>query len=118
VVDDLTVGPDDIGPDGEQIPLKFPAGALGLYVFLRFLQGGGTGGTGGLNNARSFLWIKVSQFTSRRVRGRLFAHLHQLPLRWHLSRKTGEGKPELIAGLVYSEVYDLLDERARTEDHV
>lgn len=105
------------------------------YVFLKFLQGGGTGSTGrqapavsltGLSpvtgiiltegwapgaqalltevspnspplpppgfvsNLRTFLWIRVQQFTSRRVELRLFSHLHELSLRWHLGRRTGE----------------------------
>ncbi|XP_077874166.1 ATP-binding cassette sub-family B member 6 isoform X2 [Ictidomys tridecemlineatus] len=60
------------------------------YVFLKFLQGGGTGSTGFVSNLRTFLWIRVQQFTSRRVELRLFSHLHELSLRWHLSRRTGE----------------------------
>lgn len=43
-----------------------------------------------LNNLRSFMWIKVSQYTGRAIRVKLFTHLHALSLRWHLSRKTGE----------------------------
>ena len=39
---------------------------------------------------RSFLWIKVSQYTKREIQVGLFQHLHGLSLRWHLSRKTGE----------------------------
>lgn len=61
-----------------------------IYVALKFLQGGGTGGMGLLNNLRSFLWIRIQQYTSREVQVDLFRHLHCLSLRWHLSRKTGE----------------------------
>ncbi|CAL4080451.1 unnamed protein product, partial [Meganyctiphanes norvegica] len=61
-----------------------------IYVGLKFLQGGGTGGMGLLNNLRSLLWISVQQYTSREVQVQLYAHLHSLSLRWHLSRKTGE----------------------------
>lgn len=32
----------------------------------------------------------MQQFTSRRVELRLFSHLHELSLRWHLGRRTGE----------------------------
>ncbi|XP_063853359.1 ATP-binding cassette sub-family B member 6-like [Scylla paramamosain] len=64
--------------------------AVLVYVALKFLQGGGTGGTGLLNNLRSLLWISVQQYTSREVQVQLFAHLHNLSLRWHLGRKTGE----------------------------
>uniref|UniRef100_G1T8R2 ATP-binding cassette sub-family B member 6 n=1 Tax=Oryctolagus cuniculus TaxID=9986 RepID=G1T8R2_RABIT len=60
------------------------------YVFLKFLQGGGTGSTGFVSNLRTFLWIRVQQFTSRRVELHLFSHLHELSLRWHLARRTGE----------------------------
>ncbi|CAG9770126.1 unnamed protein product [Ceutorhynchus assimilis] len=61
-----------------------------LYVGFKFLQGGGTGGMGLLNNLRSFLWIRISQYTTREIEVELFRHLHSLSLRWHLSRKTGE----------------------------
>jgi len=43
-----------------------------------------------LNNLRSFLWIKVQQYTTREIEVELFRHLHNLSLRWHLARKTGE----------------------------
>ncbi|KAI2474120.1 ATP binding cassette (ABC) transporter subfamily B member [Diabrotica virgifera virgifera] len=61
-----------------------------IYVGLKFLQGGGTGGMGLLNNVRSFLWIRVQQYTTREVEVELFRHLHSLSLKWHLGRKTGE----------------------------
>ncbi|KAL0883110.1 hypothetical protein ABMA27_016570 [Loxostege sticticalis] len=71
-------------------PLDFRWDLVLVYVFFKFLQGGGTGGMGFLNNLRSFLWIKVQQYTTRELQLELFKHLHDLPLRWHLSRKTGE----------------------------
>lgn len=43
-----------------------------------------------LNNLRSFLWIRIQQFTTREIEVELFSHLHNLSLRWHLARKTGE----------------------------
>ncbi|CAG9833368.1 unnamed protein product [Diabrotica balteata] len=61
-----------------------------IYVGFKFLQGGGTGGMGLLNNLRSFLWIRVQQYTTREVEVELFRHLHSLSLKWHLGRKTGE----------------------------
>ncbi|OWA52059.1 ATP-binding cassette sub-family B member 6, mitochondrial [Hypsibius exemplaris] len=61
-----------------------------IYVFVRFLQGGGTGAMGFLNNLRSYLWIPIQQYTTREIEVSLFNHLHALSLRWHLSRKTGE----------------------------
>ncbi|XP_066593648.1 ATP-binding cassette sub-family B member 6 [Prorops nasuta] len=61
-----------------------------IYVAFKFLQGGGTGGMGVLNNLRSFLWIRIQQYTTREIEIELFRHLHSLSLRWHLQRKTGE----------------------------
>ncbi|XP_022535973.2 ATP-binding cassette sub-family B member 6 isoform X1 [Astyanax mexicanus] len=61
-----------------------------IYVFLKFLQGGGAGTSGFVSNMRSFLWTRVQQHTSRTVQLQLFAHLHALSLRWHLGRKTGD----------------------------
>uniref|UniRef100_A0A8C1QLR0 ATP-binding cassette, sub-family B (MDR/TAP), member 6b n=1 Tax=Cyprinus carpio TaxID=7962 RepID=A0A8C1QLR0_CYPCA len=61
-----------------------------VYVLLKFLQGGGVGTSGFVSNLRSFLWTYVQQYTSRVVQVRLFAHLHDLSLRWHLGRRTGD----------------------------
>ncbi|XP_037379980.1 ATP-binding cassette sub-family B member 6 isoform X1 [Talpa occidentalis] len=74
----------------EKAPWSSLAWTVTTYVFLKFLQGGGTGSTGFVSNLRTFLWIRVQQFTSRRVELRLFSHLHDLSLRWHLGRRTGE----------------------------
>jgi len=38
-----------------------------VYIMLWFLQGGGLGSMGVLNNLRSFLWIYVQQYTTRSV---------------------------------------------------
>ncbi|XP_012497968.1 PREDICTED: ATP-binding cassette sub-family B member 6, mitochondrial [Propithecus coquereli] len=74
----------------QKAPWSSLAWTVTTYVFLKFLQGGGTGSTGFVSNLRTFLWIRVQQFTSRRVELRLFSHLHELSLRWHLGRRTGE----------------------------
>ncbi|XP_053452993.1 ATP-binding cassette sub-family B member 6 [Nycticebus coucang] len=74
----------------EKEPWSSLAWTVTTYVFLKFLQGGGTGSTGFVSNLRTFLWIRVQQFTSRHVELRLFSHLHELSLRWHLGRRTGE----------------------------
>lgn len=74
----------------EKAPWHSLAWTVTTYVFLKFLQGGGTGSTGFVSNLRTFLWIKVQQFTSRGMELRLFSHLHELSLRWHLGRRTGE----------------------------
>ncbi|XP_037705645.1 ATP-binding cassette sub-family B member 6, mitochondrial [Choloepus didactylus] len=74
----------------QNAPWSAVAWTVTTYVFLKFLQGGGTGSTGFVSNLRTFLWIRVQQFTSRQVELRLFSHLHELSLRWHLGRRTGE----------------------------
>ncbi|XP_036400991.1 ATP-binding cassette, sub-family B (MDR/TAP), member 6a [Megalops cyprinoides] len=61
-----------------------------VYVLLKFLQGGGAGASGFVSNLRSFMWIRVQQYTNRVVQVRLFGHLHSLSLRWHLGRRTGD----------------------------
>ncbi|XP_053121935.1 ATP-binding cassette sub-family B member 6 isoform X2 [Hemicordylus capensis] len=61
-----------------------------IYVTFKFLQGGGAGSTGFVSNMRTFFWIRVQQFTNREIQVNLFRHLHNLSLRWHLGRKTGE----------------------------
>ncbi|XP_062865489.1 ATP-binding cassette sub-family B member 6 [Trichomycterus rosablanca] len=80
IVNELTAGS----------PWKTLAFTVCIYVLLKFLQGGGAGSSGFVSNLRSFLWIRVQQYTSRVVQVRLFAHLHSLSLRWHLQRRTGE----------------------------
>ena len=60
-----------------------------LWVGLKMMQGGGMG-QGLLNNNCSYLWITVQQFTTLEIQVGLFQHLHNLSLRWHTSRKTGE----------------------------
>ncbi len=37
------------------------------------------------------MWVPIQQYTDRASQSKLFNHLHALSLRWHLSRKTGEG---------------------------
>ncbi|XP_034664606.1 ATP-binding cassette sub-family B member 6, mitochondrial [Drosophila subobscura] len=71
-------------------PIIFRWDFVLIYVALSFLQGGGTGTMGLFNNLRTFLWIRVQQYTTREIEIDLFRHLHQLSLRWHLQRKTGE----------------------------
>lgn len=71
-------------------PLAYRWDWVLIYVAFKFLQGGGTGSMGLLNNLRSFLWIRIQQYTTREIEVELFRHLHSLSLRWHLNRKTGE----------------------------
>jgi ATP-binding cassette, subfamily B (MDR/TAP), member 6 len=76
--------------DSLSIPHDFRWDWILVYVAMKFLQGGGTGSMGLLNNLRSFLWIRIQQYTTRTIEVELFRHLHSLSLRWHLGRKTGE----------------------------
>lgn len=61
-----------------------------FYLALCCPQGGSVGSAGFSNNLRSFIWIRVQQYTSRAMQVDLFRHLHGLSLRWHLGRKTGQ----------------------------
>ena len=54
-----------LGGDGNEP--RFCWDLMLVYVLIKFLQGGGTGGMGFLNNLRSLLWISVQQYTSRSV---------------------------------------------------
>ncbi|KAL0277262.1 UNVERIFIED_CONTAM: hypothetical protein PYX00_004612 [Menopon gallinae] len=72
------------------VPLEFRWDYVLIFVVFKFLQGGGTGGMGLLNNLRSFLWVRIQQYTTREVEVDLFRHIHTLSLSWHLRRKTGE----------------------------
>ncbi|CAB3368075.1 Hypothetical predicted protein [Cloeon dipterum] len=81
---------DSMAPVEGTSSLVFRWDLVLIYVGFKFLQGGGTGGMGLLNNLRTFLWIRISQYTTREVQVDLFRHLHSLSLRWHLARKTGE----------------------------
>ncbi|CAH0548530.1 unnamed protein product [Brassicogethes aeneus] len=85
IVDSMTL--DEKDPSKK---LEFRWDWVAIYVAFKFLQGGGTGGMGFLNNLRNFLWIRIQQYTTREVEVELFKHLHALSLRWHLQRKTGE----------------------------
>ncbi|XP_023077340.2 ATP-binding cassette sub-family B member 6, mitochondrial isoform X2 [Piliocolobus tephrosceles] len=103
----------------EKAPWSSLAWTVTSYVFLKFLQGGGTGSTGFVSNLRTFLWIRVQQFTSRQVELRIFSHLHELSLRWHLGRRTGEvlriadrgtsSVTELLSYLVFNVIPTLAD---------
>ena len=42
------------------------------------------------HDCRTYLWIRVQQFTALEIQVGLFHHIHQLSLKWHMSRKTGE----------------------------
>lgn len=62
VVDSMT--PDE-KVEGEKLEWRWDW--IAIYVGFKFLQGGGTGGMGFLNNLRNFLWIRIQQYTTREV---------------------------------------------------
>jgi len=60
VIDALTPGSST---EAENKTPYFAWGAILVFVFLRFLQGG----VGLLNSLQSFLWIRVGQYTTREI---------------------------------------------------
>ncbi|KAI7900968.1 uncharacterized protein BX663DRAFT_475984 [Cokeromyces recurvatus] len=67
-------------------PETFAWLAVCAYVGFKFLQGG----SGLVQAVQNWLWIPVGQFTTREISVKLFAHLHNLSLHYHINRKTGE----------------------------
>ena len=63
---------------------RIPYSHILIYTFTYFLSGTGFGGSGFLPNIRSFCWIQIQQYSSRRTMVQIFAHLHDLSLKWHL----------------------------------
>jgi len=68
----------------------FPWEKLLIFAAVRLLQGGSCRLGGIIICAKNILWIKVEQNAVKNLKLNLFNHLHQLGLRWHYSRKTGE----------------------------
>jgi hypothetical protein len=66
--------------------IEFPLQPVLLYVLFYFFQGS----NGLVSILQSSLWIPVEQYATREVSIHVFRHLHNLSLRWHLNRKTGE----------------------------
>ena len=71
---------------------KIPYAYLCAYCFFYFLSGSGFGGSGFLVNARSFFWIRVQQYSSRKTMVEILTHLHNLSLKWHLGKCSCPGK--------------------------
>ncbi|MEO1987616.1 MAG: ABC transporter ATP-binding protein/permease [Martelella sp.] len=71
-----------------QINTVLPAvlfGAVTLVLFYNLARIGQLG----FNQLRDALFASVGQYAVRRLAHRVFVHMHQLALRFHLSRKTG-----------------------------
>ncbi|CAL8084247.1 unnamed protein product [Calicophoron daubneyi] len=100
VVDSLSIRPDQT--NGLQLSLNASEAHIGpfrlayrwdllvQFIALRFVQGLGGGPGGLIGCVKTQLWLGVDQYSSRELSILLFAHLQDLSLRWHLSRKTGE----------------------------
>lgn len=72
------------GEDGNGA--RTPWGPICLYVVFRLLQG-----SQGLAGAvRSYLWIRVGQYSYRELSTAAFEHVHSLSLDFHIGKKTGE----------------------------
>ena len=74
VVDSLTTNvTSSVNSTGEYVVsyidnhLAFRYDYVLIYVALKVIQGGGAGTSGLLSNLRSYLWISVSQYTTREV---------------------------------------------------
>jgi len=80
---------DALSEESIQVEKSWPWVEVLVWVTLQALQGGGIG-TGVLGNLRTYLWIRVQQFTALEIQVGLFRHIHQLSMKWHMSRKTGE----------------------------
>ncbi|PIA18697.1 hypothetical protein COEREDRAFT_79698 [Coemansia reversa NRRL 1564] len=76
---------DGLSPKNGSSP-KFEWANVLLYAGLQTLQGS----VGVLSTLQSFAWIPVGQATTKRISVAMFDHLHQLSLRFHVGRKTGE----------------------------
>ncbi|KAJ2608999.1 ATP-binding cassette-type vacuolar membrane transporter Hmt1 [Coemansia sp. RSA 1365] len=76
---------DGLSPKDGSAP-KFEWANVLLYAGLQTLQGS----VGVLSTLQSFAWIPVGQATTKRISVAMFDHLHQLSLRFHVGRKTGE----------------------------
>ncbi len=70
---------------GASLPASAWAGPVGLTL----LYGGLRIAMAGLTQARDGLFAAVAMNAVRRLAGDVFVHLHALPLRFHLERKTG-----------------------------
>ncbi|ORX64838.1 P-loop containing nucleoside triphosphate hydrolase protein [Basidiobolus meristosporus CBS 931.73] len=71
---------------GENTTPYFAWGRILYFVFLKFLQGS----VGLVSSTQKVFWIPVGQYTTKAISVKMFKHLHNLSLRFHINRKTGE----------------------------
>ncbi|KAI0531729.1 ABC heavy metal transporter [Xylaria digitata] len=75
-------------------PGKIPHKQILLYILYRGLQGQ----QGMIGSVRALLWIPISQSTYRRLSSATFAHVLQLSLDFHISKRVGEIMSALSKG--------------------
>ncbi|RWA08688.1 hypothetical protein EKO27_g6420 [Xylaria grammica] len=73
---------------------KIPHKQILLYILYRGLQGQ----QGVIGSVRALLWIPISQSTYRRLSSATFAHVLQLSLDFHISKRVGEIMSALSKG--------------------
>ncbi|KAF8973371.1 Homocysteine S-methyltransferase 1, partial [Entomortierella lignicola] len=73
------------GKDDDGNP-RFVWKEIMVFIILRALQGN----IGAVDTLQGLLWIPVGQFNTRELAVKMFEHLLNLSLRFHLNRKTGE----------------------------
>ncbi|ORZ10258.1 hypothetical protein BCR41DRAFT_338811 [Lobosporangium transversale] len=73
------------GRDGNGNP-RFVWKEIMVFIGLRALQSN----IGAVDTLQALLWVPVGQFNTRELAVKMFEHLLNLSLRFHLNRKTGE----------------------------
>ena len=88
--------------DGDGV--RTPWGPICLYVTFRLLQGS----QGLVGAIRSYLWIRVGQYSYRELSTAAFEHVHSLSLDFHIGKKTGEVISALNKGNSINQFLELI----------
>jgi ATP-binding cassette subfamily B protein len=98
---------DALSVSREQALLLVPVGLLGAYGLLRF-------STALFTELREIIFAKVTQRAQRTIALKVFEHLHDLSLRFHLERQTGgltrdiERGTRSVSSLISYTIYSIL----------
>ncbi|KAF9188926.1 Homocysteine S-methyltransferase 1 [Haplosporangium sp. Z 11] len=93
----------DEGKDENGNP-RFVWKEIMIFIGLRALQGS----IGAVDTLQGLLWIPVGQFNTRELAVKMFEHLLNLSLRFHLNRKTGEMlRVQAVACIVLTRTFDI-----------
>jgi ATP-binding cassette subfamily B protein len=98
---------DALSVSKEQALLLVPIGLLGAYGLLRF-------STALFTELREIIFAKVTQRAQRTIALKVFEHLHDLSLRFHLERQTGgltrdiERGTRSVSSLISYTIYSIL----------